>query len=98
MRVYANLIHQNLALFDLPKVKYDQAANSYVEKIFKQLLVYDQLADDDLHSVLNTALEIELSKDSGFQSAFSESFEQYIIRGRHHARWEKIRKDYSAYI
>ncbi len=97
MRVYANLI-QNLALFDLPRTKYDQNKNSYVERIFKQLLIYDQQADNDFEAVLREAASSEKSKDPGFQAAYLDAFEQYIVRGRHHARWEKIRKDYNAYV
>jgi hypothetical protein len=91
MRVYANLIQNNLALFDLPKVKYDRI------KIFKQLLIYDQLADDDFEAVLEEAGQTSLMSDAAFYVFFDNDFEKYISEGRHHARWQKIKKDYNYY-
>ncbi|GAC1412348.1 MAG: hypothetical protein NVSMB66_1130 [Candidatus Doudnabacteria bacterium] len=92
MRVYANLINQNLALLDLPKIKYDQI------KIFKQLLVYDHLPDDDFEKVLNEAGTTSLMPDPSFSIFFQNDFEEYIEQNRHHAKWQKIKKDYNYYI
>lgn len=92
MRVYANLINPNLALFDLPTVKYDQI------KIFKQLLVYDHLPDDDYQMVLNEAGTTSLMPDPSFTILFDNDFERYIEQNRHHAKWQKIKKDYNYYI
>ncbi|MDB4940052.1 MAG: hypothetical protein JWO40_477 [Candidatus Doudnabacteria bacterium] len=91
MRVYANLIKQNWAIFDQPIIKYDQI------KIFKCLLVYDQVDDDDFASVLEEAGQTSLMADPSFNIFFDRSFEKYIEQNRHHAKWQKIKKDYNYY-
>lgn len=97
MRVYASLTHTNLALFDLPATKYEQTT-SYVERIFRQLLIFDQQPDDDFDAVLREAALTAKLRDPGFKVTISDTFEQYVLRNRHHAKWEKVRKDYGAYI
>lgn len=98
MRVYETSLPK-LALFDLPATKYDQAKyGSYVEKIFKQLLVFDTEPDDDFPGVLDEAEQTTAIQDPAFAILFSNDFERYITSGRHHARWQKIQKDYNYYI
>ncbi len=96
MRVYANLI-QKPAFPEMPVYKTSRE-NSYVEKIFKLLLVYDQLPDDDYASVLEEMLETEAAKDPGFAVSFGNDFKKYIASKSHAAKWAKISKDYHAYI
>ncbi len=90
MRVYANLI-PNLVLFDLPRTKYDQIS------IFKKLLILDHLPDDDLGSVLLEVGKISLMPDPAFSIFFNNDFEKYISLNKHHARWQKVKKDYNYY-
>ncbi len=91
MRVYANLMQNNLALFDLPRINYGQI------KIFKQLLVFDQLPDDDFSEVLAEAGQTSLLKDPSFEIFFDPGYEKFVSLNQHHARWQKIAKDYNYY-
>ncbi len=90
MRVYANLI-QNLALFDLPKIKYDQIG------IFKRLLIYDHLPDDNFDEVLSELDKASSIVDPAFSIFFNPGFEKYILSDLHRFRWQKIQKDHHAY-
>ncbi|MBU6447374.1 hypothetical protein KGQ24_00845 [Patescibacteria group bacterium] len=96
MRVYANLI-QKPVLHGMPVYKTSHA-NSYVERIFNLLLVYDQLPDNDLTSVLEEMLAIEAAKDFGFSRPFSPEFKKYAAEKTHAAAWAKISHDYHAYM
>ena len=100
---YGNLITHNLALFDLPAVKYDQIKSKgrnqhYLHKVFKQLLIYDQLPDNDFKSVLREAQYSLEAPDPGFEILFRNDFENFISSERYRFLWQKIRKDYNRYI
>ncbi len=99
MRVYAPNLIKSLALFDLPTTKYNQKQqNSFLERIFKQLLVYDGLPDNDFDSVITEALEISAARNPAFEIFFNRDFEKYIIEKKHHARWQKIIRDFNYYV
>lgn len=100
---YENLITHKLALFDLPAIKYDQIKpkgrhSAYLHKIFKQLLIYDQLPDDDLNSVLRETKYSLDTPDPGFEALFHNDFENFISSDTCKFIWQKIRKDYNRYI
>ncbi len=93
MRLYANLI-PNLALLDLPKYKYGHDQKNGLEKIFKRLLIYDTLPDDDFESVI---AEVERSlglADPAFEIFFRNDFEKQLHANNYLAKWRKIVKDY----
>jgi hypothetical protein len=98
MRVYAPNLIKSLALFDLPITKYSQTQNSYLEKILKQLLVYDGLPDNDLESVFEEARQVSAIQNPAFEIFFNRDFEKYIKENKHHARWHKIIRDYNYYV
>jgi|GEM_PF-2851258 len=101
---YEYLITRNLALFDLPVEKYGQQKprskkeNSYIQKIFRRLLVFDQIPDDDLGSVIQETENILGTADPAFGILFHNKFEEFINSKNHAYVWGKVRKDYNAYI
>jgi hypothetical protein len=100
---YENLITRNLALFDLPAAKYDQIKNkgrtaNYLQKIFRQLLIYDNLPDNDLKQVLREAKYALEAADPGFETIFHNDFENFINSEKHKYTWQKIKKDHNRYI
>ena len=95
MRVYAKVINSNLALFDLPRTNYGQTFLR--AKIFKQLLIYDQLPDDDYSEVIQEAVETALKPDPSFEIFFDPDYENFVTLNRHQARWLKVAKDYISY-
>lgn len=100
MRVYANLI-QKPVLHGMPVYKTSHANSydkSYVEQIFNLLLVYDQLPDNDVSSVLEEMLETEAATDFGFTRPLSQEFKKYAAAKAHAATWVKISHDYRAYM
>lgn len=96
MRVYANLI-QKPVLPGMPVYKTSHA-NSYVERIFNLLLVYDQLPDNDLASVLEEMLETEAAKDFGFTAPAGNEFKKFVAEKTNAAAWKKLSHDYRAYM
>ena len=78
MRVYATNLIKSLALFDLPTTKYGQTQNKYLEKIFRQLLVYDGLPDSDFESVLEEVKQTSAIQNPAFEIFFNRDFEKYI--------------------
>lgn len=101
MRLYDYNLITNLALLDLPKQRYYQAKQKdrYWERIWRQLLVYDQLPDDDYSAVLNEARQSLETIDPAFDILFYRTdFEEYIQGGSHLAKWQKIKKDYYYFI
>lgn len=101
---YAYLISRNLALLDLPaeksgQVKTQKSQKSYfLERIFRQLLVYDQLPDNDLESVLRETNFTLGMADPAFDPVSSVKFTQLVNLEKHRYTWGKTRKDYNAYI
>ena len=98
---YEYLISHNLALLDLPVIKYDQVKtkqNNYIEKIFRQLLVCDQLPDNDQHGVLKETIGILETVDPAFEILSHNQFAKFISSERHKYVWDKTKKDYNAYI
>ncbi|MHB8871365.1 MAG: hypothetical protein ACYC5G_02820 [Candidatus Doudnabacteria bacterium] len=98
MRVYAPNLIKSLALFDLPTTKYSHTQNTYLEKIFRQLLVYDGLPDSDFESVLEEVKQTSAIQNPAFEIFFNRDFEKYIKENKHHARWHKIIRDYNYYV
>src|SRR5579864_259192 len=103
---YESLITRNLALLDLPVEKYGrvkektqkQKSKSYVHQIFRRLLIFDQLPDDNLGSVLRETKHILETPDPAFETLFHNKFEEFVSAKRHAYIWGKVRKDYNAYI
>ncbi len=98
MRVYAPNLIKSLALFDLPITKYNQTQNKYLERIFRQLLVYDGLPENDFESVIAEATQVSAMQNPAFEIFFNQDFERYIKEKRHHARWHKIIRDFNYYV
>ena len=102
---YEYLISRNLALLDLPVENYgqvkqkgrNQKQNRYLHKIFRKLLVYDQIPDD-LEAVLEETGKILESPDPAFEVLFPNKFEEFITTKRPAYVWGKVKKDYHAYI
>src|SRR6266481_2557600 len=97
---YDNVISQpSLALFDLPTTKYDQintkGRKSLFEEVWKRLLVFDHIPDNDFGSVLNEARYSLEVPDPGFETLFHGDFESFIASDRHLYKWQKIKKDYN---
>jgi hypothetical protein len=99
MRSYEQLITRTKALYDGPSVRHHKKLNIYDFPIFKRLLVYDQIPDNDLTSVLREAGYTLGMADPAFElQGFDKNFEQYIHTRRHESKWMKISKDYLFYI
>lgn len=90
---YANPI-RTLALYDLPKTKERGVRESYFEKIFRQLLVFDQLPDNNFQGVLDEAVSVLGMKDPAFEILESNQYQRYIQAGMYLPRWLKIVKDH----
>lgn len=100
MRLYENFITANLVL-DLPKQKFGRKKNGYndyLERIYRHLVIYDQMDSEDFKAVIREAENTLAAPDYAFELFFHNDFEQYIIKERHKLRWEKMKKDYNAYI
>jgi len=104
---YEYLISRNLALLDLPAQKLGQVKEhsqiashprSYLHKIFRQLLIYDQLPDSNLDSVLQDTKYILETVDPAFEHPLSNRFAEFLGSGRQKYIWGKVKKDYNAYI
>ena len=95
---YANLINHSLVLTDQPSKTYDQRVDSYFQKIVKQLLCFDQVADNDQEGVIAEALLVLKMRDPAFETLFHNAFEQYIQNERHLGKWQKMRHDYGYYV
>ena len=98
MRLYAtHKLNANLTLLDLPAFRYGTygprvSEESYFDKLFRKMVVYDYLADDGHTSVLHeaaSALEIE---NPAFEILFPTDLEDYMHRSKFLARWQKVSK------
>lgn len=92
MRLYENLT-PNLVCYDRPKLKNDQDS-SYLERLLKRLLVYDQEPNPDFTDVVGEAMVTLSEPNSGFEAIFRNSFGKFIQEPAHLSRWQKIIKDY----
>jgi hypothetical protein len=103
--VYDKNLITTLFLGDLPMEKSDQhdvkpetIRTSYVESIFRNLLVMDGLPDDNFQEVLIESVLTLGMADPGFHILIGEDFERFIQSNKHLAKWGKIEKDYRPYI
>ncbi len=90
----------NHILLDMPFVGYQvRSSESYVERVLKRLMVYDQeVAPDDYNSVIHEAVTTLEKADPAFENLFPSSFAGYINSSRHYAKWQKISHDFSYYL
>ncbi len=97
MRNY-DLSSSTLALFDLPKTKYDQVKESLFERIARQLLIFDAASGDEMQSVLEEINSTLHMPDPAFEITFHNIFEDRVEDKSFLGRWHKISQDYSQYI
>ena len=98
MRSYEPIITRNMALYDQPLRTKDHTHNKYYHSIFKRLLVYEQIPDNDLDQVNREAVYTLGMIDPAFEILlFDQSFIYYIENDRHIGKWQKVAQDYRTF-
>lgn len=97
---YGYLVKQPDLAFGLPikKLSRKKEQYDYGESIFRRLLIYDSIPDEDPESVIREAEDTLGIADPAFHFLGRNDYAAFIRNRRHLLRWQKIRQDHNSII